>query len=144
MGTNSDVSDWATLLPLKRAELHALMAEMRAVRREVIAKREASAQSRCRLQQTWVSIAAQWGMTPPADPQPATPAHRSYLLEALNVAGLFEGDLDDVANSMCAAYQAAVARDDDEAQGVLRDVLMSVGHHLASQIGPKAAGVVLS
>lgn len=79
-----------------------------------------------------------------ADHEPNTPDYCSSLLEALNVAGLNEGDLADVVEFMCDAFQAAVARDDDEAQSVLRDVLMSVGRRFAGQMGPKAAGAVLS
>lgn len=136
--------EWHTLLPLKRAELHALIAETRSVRREVVAMREANAQCRYRLQQTWVSIAAQRKLTSPAALKPEATDHRPSLLEALKVAGFGEGDLDELAETLCAAYQAAVARDDDEVEGVLRDALMSVGRYLANQTGPKAAGVVLS
>ncbi|WP_419830184.1 hypothetical protein [Methylobacterium sp.] len=136
----SECDDW---LHSKQAELRALMAEARSVRREAAVMREANAQSRFRLQQAWASISAQWGLTPPADAEPEAPDHRLSILEALNLAGLDEGDLDDVATSMCAAYQAAVARD-DEVQDVLRNALMSIGRHIAAQMGPKAAGVVLS
>lgn len=124
--------------------MHALIATTRAARRQAAALGEASAETRRLPQRDWSAISTRWGLTLRSDPGHETRQRRSPVIEALVAVGLGEDDLDDLIQSLCAAYEAARALVDDKMLGVLEGALPAIGFHLASERGPKAAGVVLS
>ena len=45
---------------------------------------------------------------------------------------------------MIASYRAAEAGGDEEARALFARALMQIGRHLATKVGPKAAGVTMN
>jgi hypothetical protein len=77
-------------------------------------------------------------------PGPISSKPSSAVLEALAVLGRDESHLDEMTDDLIAAYQTATAVGDDELQGLLAGALMQIGRHLATQIGPKAANIIMN
>ncbi|MDP4027198.1 hypothetical protein Q8W71_31995 [Methylobacterium sp. NEAU 140] len=98
---------------------------------------EGTRQTRVALQVTYVSDSSAL----PADQRSALPSAVSRVLAA---AGMDDSDLDGLIGDLIAAYKEACALGDEAAQALLGKALWRIGHHIARQVGPKAAGVVLS
>ena len=74
----------------------------------------------------------------------SSPSPSNAVLQALVVLGRDESHLDEMADDLIAAYQTATAVGDDEMQGLLAGALMQIGRHLATQVGPKAANIIMN
>jgi hypothetical protein len=74
----------------------------------------------------------------------SSPSPSNAVLQALAVLGRDESHLDEMTEDLIAAYQTATAVGDDELQGLLAGALMQIGRHLATQVGPKAANVIMN
>ena len=79
--------------------------------------------------------------TPTAEQPSLSPSNA--VLQALAVLGRDESHLDEMTDDLIAAYQTATAVGDDELQKLLSGALMQIGRHLATQVGPKAANVIM-
>jgi hypothetical protein len=66
------------------------------------------------------------------------------VLQALAILGRDESDLEEMADDLIAAHQAAIAVGDEDTQQLLAGALMQIGRHLATQVSPKAAGVIMN
>jgi hypothetical protein len=66
------------------------------------------------------------------------------VLTALAILGRDESELEELADDLIAAFKAASAMGDEEGQRLLAVALKLIGRHLAMQVGPKAAGVVMN
>jgi|GEM_PF-1523718 len=83
--------------------------------------------------------------TQPCATVPATSMPQpGVVLQALAALGLGENDLGDLTDDLIAAYREADQRDDAEMRATLRRALMCLGRHLARDVGPKVAGVVMN
>ena len=72
------------------------------------------------------------------------PEPSSAVLTALAILGRDESELEELADDLIAAFKAASAMGDEEGQRLLAVALKLIGRHLAMQVGPKAAGVVMN
>lgn len=82
-------------------------------------------------------------LRPPAVEQPSL-SRSSAVLQALAVLGRDERHLEEITDDLIAAYQSATAVGDDEMEKLLAGALMQIGRHLATQVGPKAANIIMN
>ncbi len=66
------------------------------------------------------------------------------LLQALAALGRDESNLEEMIDDLIAAYKAASAYGDDSERTLFANALMLIGRHLAMQVGPRAAGVIMN
>ena len=66
------------------------------------------------------------------------------LLQDLAALGRDESDLEDMIDDLIAAYKAASAYGDDGERILFANALMQIGRYLATQVGPRAAGVIMN
>ena len=72
------------------------------------------------------------------------PKPSNAVLIAMSLLGLDESDLDVMTDNLIAALRTASEVGDDDGCALFGEALMVIGRHLAAQIGPKAAGVVMN
>lgn len=73
------------------------------------------------------------------EPEPA-----NAPLQALVALGCDESDLEEMIDDLIAAHRAASAYGDDSERTLFANALMQIGRHLATQVGPRAAGVIMN
>lgn len=66
------------------------------------------------------------------------------LLKALDVLGRCESDLEESIDDLITAFKTASALGDEDKRTLFANALMMIGRHLATQVGPKAAGVIMN
>ncbi|MGU3542603.1 hypothetical protein [Methylobacterium sp. A52T] len=79
-----------------------------------------------------------------ADQSGSKPGSSSSVLRAMTILGRDECDLDEMTDDLIGAFKTASAVGDDEGRALFANALMLVGRHLATQISPKDAGVVMN
>ncbi|WP_342165463.1 hypothetical protein [Methylobacterium sp. SD21] len=76
---------------------------------------------------------------PEIEPEPA-----NAPLQVLVALERDESDLEEMIDDLIAAYKAASACGDDSERTLFANALMQIGRHLATQVGPRAAGVIMN
>ena len=80
----------------------------------------------------------------PANQNGSEPAPSDAVLRAISILGRDESDLEEMTDDLIAAFKTASAVGDDDGRALFANALMLVGRHLATQVSPKAAGVVVN
>lgn len=80
----------------------------------------------------------------PANQNGSEPAPSDAVLRAISILGRDESDLEEMTDDLIAAFKTASAVGDDDGRALFANALMLVGRHLATQVSPKAAGVVMN
>lgn len=80
----------------------------------------------------------------PANQNGSEPAPSDAVLRAISILGRDESDLEEMTDDLIAAFKTASAVGDDDGRALFANALMLVGRHLATQVSPEAAGVVMN
>lgn len=137
--------------PEFRASLAAALVETRElraysalIRQRLFETKQAPAETLDRARATHAAVCVHLASLGTATSGAVSSKASNAVLQALAVAGRAESDLDEIADDLIAAYRTAVAAGDDDMRTLLAGALMQIGRHLATQVGPKAAGVIMN
>jgi hypothetical protein len=142
--TKASFEELCASLEATRATARELRAAGAAIRMRLSATRQSylEALDRARTIQDEVRKHLASLRAPTAEQSSLSPSNA--VLQALAVLGRDESHLDEMTDDLIAAYQTATAVGNDELQGLLAGALKLIGRHLATQVGPKAANVIMN
>jgi predicted transcriptional regulator len=131
-------------LEASRARAHELRTASNAIRRRLSATKQDLAEAVTRAQATREAAREHLASLRPITVEQSLPNSSSAVLQAIAALGRDENHLDAMTDDLIAAYQEAAAIGDEELQRLLAGALMQIGRHLARQVGPKAANIIMN
>lgn len=140
----ANLNELRASLEVSRARAHELRTASNAIRRRLLATKQDLAEAVTRAQATREAVREHLASLRSPIVKQSSPNPSSTVLQALAALGRDESHLDEMTDDLIAAYQAAAAIGDDELQRLLAGALMQIGRHLAVQVGPKAANVIMN
>ncbi len=142
--TKQSFAEFRASLEATRARASELRSASTAIQQRLSATRQDLAEALDRARATRNAVLQQLASLRTETLNQAASDQSSPVLQALAILGQDESDLEEMADNLIAAHRAATAVGDEDTQGLLAGALMQIGRHLATQVGPKAAGVVMN